>query len=378
MDTNKSFAEHEDTNSRQKPLNNKCEAQSLSMSDARSHPHTVYLIRHGETVDNLAGVYAGVTNSALTNHGVLQGERLGQYFARQGVVFTHFYASDLSRAKRTAENIRKFQVTGDDAPAIVVCPDLQEQDFGFYEGRTFYARSPDSKKTGKALHRAAHQNEEGFQDIETKESMAKRADSYLDEHLISVLQGAPSDHQYIVCIVSHGIMLSSLWKAILRRQLPNTVTLDQEAIIAGKPLALEHLGGFSNTGYLRLEFEKREDNVKSQVANTETPLAEAVISSELPSYAKDTVAEASADDNALSDVQTVLDSAATSLPTDLPEVREGPKSTKDVKFRILVKVINGKEHLKGLKRTGGGVGSSMYDEGQKSIETFFKKRRTRS
>lgn len=348
------------------------------MSDARPHPHTVYLIRHGETVDNLAGVYAGVTNSALTNHGVLQGERLGQYLARQNVVFTHFYSSDLSRANRTAENIRKFQVTGDDAPAIVVCPELQEQDFGFYEGKTFYARSsPDSKKTGKDLHRAAHQNEEGFQDIETKESMAKRADSYLDEHLMSVLQAAPSDHQYVICIVSHGIMLSSLWKAILRRQLPSTVTLDQEAIIAGKPLALEHLGGFSNTGYLHLEFTKVEDAVKGPVTDTETPRGGAAISLGTQSQITGNTAQASADNAAPSDVQN-FDSAAISLPAGEAEVHEGPKSTKDAKFRILVRVINGKEHLKGLKRTGGGVGSSKYDEGQKSIETFFKKRKTDS
>jgi len=344
------------------------------MSDARSHPHTVYLIRHGETVDNLAGVYAGITNSALTNHGVLQGDRLGQYFARQDVVFTHLYSSDLSRAKRTAENIRKFQATGEDAPAVIVCPDLQEQDFGFYEGKTFYARSPDSKKTGKDLHRAEHQNEEGFQDIETKESMAKRADSYLDEHLMNLLAAAPSDHQYVICIVSHGIMLSSLWKAILRRQLPNTVTLDQEAIIAGKPLALEHLGGFSNTGYLHLEFTKAETIVNSQATNTETPLGEVAISSDTVSHVEHTKTKTSASEDAHSDVQTVLGSAATAVPSVEDEVRQD--YVEQVRFKILVRMINGKEHLKGLKRTGGGVGSSKYDEGQKSIETFFKKRKT--
>jgi hypothetical protein len=37
--------------------------------------------------------------------------------------------------------------------------------------------------------------------------------------------------------------------------------------------------------------------------------------------------------------------------------------------------VNGKDHLKGLKRTGGGVGSSRHDASQKGIESFFKRRK---
>ncbi|KAM3468559.1 hypothetical protein MY5147_007828, partial [Beauveria neobassiana] len=39
------------------------------------------LIRHGETVDNVAGIFAGVRDSALTTHGVLQAGRLGGHLA---------------------------------------------------------------------------------------------------------------------------------------------------------------------------------------------------------------------------------------------------------------------------------------------------------
>ena len=46
-------------------------------------------------------------------------------------------------------------------------------------------------------------------------------------------------------------------------------------------------------------------------------------------------------------------------------------------WTTIIKVINGRGHLQGLKRTGGGVGSARHDDGQKSIETFFKRRRTR-
>jgi phage baseplate assembly protein gpV len=44
-------------------------------------------------------------------------------------------------------------------------------------------------------------------------------------------------------------------------------------------------------------------------------------------------------------------------------------------WNTTILAINGKDHLKGLKRTGGGVGSSRHDTSQKSIETFFKRRK---
>jgi len=58
------------------------------------------------------------------------------------------------------------------------------------------------------------------------------------------------------------------------------------------------------------------------------------------------------------------------------ESAKATSAARDVKFQITVKTINGKDHLKGLKRTGGGLGSSKFEEGQKSIETFFKKRKS--
>ncbi|KAL6710868.1 hypothetical protein ACN47E_007925 [Coniothyrium glycines] len=44
-------------------------------------------------------------------------------------------------------------------------------------------------------------------------------------------------------------------------------------------------------------------------------------------------------------------------------------------WTTVIRTINGKDHLLGLKRTGGGVGSSRHDASQKSIETFFKRRK---
>jgi len=43
-----------------------------------------------------------------------------------------------------------------------------------------------------------------------------------------------------------------------------------------------------------------------------------------------------------------------------------------------VLAINSVEHLRGLKRTGGGVGSSKFHEDQTRIDSFFSKKRRQS
>ena len=40
-----------------------------------------------------------------------------------------------------------------------------------------------------------------------------------------------------------------------------------------------------------------------------------------------------------------------------------------------VLAVNCQDHLRGVKRTRGGIGSARHDEGQKSIKTFFKRAR---
>ncbi|KAF3932574.1 hypothetical protein ABW20_dc0106352 [Dactylellina cionopaga] len=69
----------------------------------------ILFIRHGETTDNLRHVYAGITDSSLTSHGVLQTARLAAHLSSAGgsniPPVTHIFASPLSRAKKTAEAI---------------------------------------------------------------------------------------------------------------------------------------------------------------------------------------------------------------------------------------------------------------------------------
>ncbi|KAK6500957.1 hypothetical protein TWF506_003715 [Arthrobotrys conoides] len=69
----------------------------------------ILFIRHGETTDNLRHVYAGITDSSLTSHGVLQTARLADHIGSTLPPITHIFSSPLSRAKKTAEAIYEEQ-----------------------------------------------------------------------------------------------------------------------------------------------------------------------------------------------------------------------------------------------------------------------------
>ena len=269
----------------------------------------------------------------MTIHGYIQADRLGRYLTSTGLQFTNLFSSDLQRAAKTASSIRHSQqkLYGESGlPGVKKLNILREQDFGYYEGKPFYARVKDARKTGKDSHRAEHMNDPDFKDVESKESMALRMDQFLNEYLIPLLKKV-SKVEPTVAIVSHGIILSSLWKCILKRFEAKSVRLKPGLTIGNGDLAtLEYIGGWSNTGYLEFDIQN------SSLANT------------------------------IDSIDAVLASTRSS--------QEQAKDSKTVVlhgWKMTIKAVNGKEHLKGLKRTGGGVGSSKYDESQKKIESFF-------
>ncbi|OMP85530.1 putative phosphoglycerate mutase [Diplodia seriata] len=284
----------------------------------------LFLIRHGETVDNVAQVYAGSKDSELTNHGFQQAQRLARYLKATDVRFTHVFASPLQRARKTAEAILDAQASP--VLRITRASAIQEQDFGSFEGKS-WLEGPSSNKPRPA----------GFVDIESKESMARRVDAFLNEHMAAVWRLAAAGERCDVAIVSHGIILSVLWRRILRRLPPNSVTIRSELLVPGRPVSLEYIGGFSNTGYLELDMSTSGNASELSVAPVPAP-ARAV--EKLP---------------------------VTGSSSSSSHVLHG--------WTTEVVTINGKEHLKGLKRTGGGLGSSKHDQNQKSIDTFFKRRR---
>lgn len=87
------------------------------------------LVRHGETDWNAVGRLQGHTDRPLSDVGREQARRLADEIAREQ--FDAVYASDLARARETAEIVaERLRLP------VVLDPDLREKDWGNWEGLT--------------------------------------------------------------------------------------------------------------------------------------------------------------------------------------------------------------------------------------------------
>ncbi|KAK4163691.1 putative phosphoglycerate mutase [Cladorrhinum sp. PSN259] len=186
----------------------------------------LFLVRHGETVDNVAGVYAGVRDSPLTVHGVLQARRLATHLAER-LKITHIFSSDLQRAVQTAQAVVDGQSKPNkdsDEPALHLAqlPVLRERDFGSAEGKRFGAPHADA---------------------ETHEQMRARAARFVQGHLVPLLEGSggSGDGEPVVVVVAHGLILNSLFRVLSARF---------GASVGNSDRRLEPSAAWSNTGYL--------------------------------------------------------------------------------------------------------------------------------
>jgi len=87
------------------------------------------LVRHGETDWNAEGRLQGHTDTPLNDYGRRQAAALAEQLAGDGIAA--IYASDLSRARETAEI-----VGGRIGLPVSVVPDLREKNWGSWEGLT--------------------------------------------------------------------------------------------------------------------------------------------------------------------------------------------------------------------------------------------------
>ena len=155
--------------------------------------------------------------------------------------------------------------------------------------------------------------------------MAVRADKFLDSHLLPLLEARCGDVADVVAVVSHGIFLGVLWRALMHRFPPSSVSLAAGVGPSWETVPLEHLGGWSNTGYLELDLRK--------------PLL----------------------------VEDASPGASGGSTVVVPRLD---------RWCLQIKAINERAHLANLKRTRGGLGSSKFEHEQKKIDSFFQKMRT--
>jgi probable phosphoglycerate mutase len=253
----------------------------------------LFLIRHAETVDNVAGLYAGSRDSPLTAHGVLQTRRLATHLAKATVVprpvsasRARVFSSDLQRAVLTAEAIRDAAWPHPDRVEPQQLPELREKDFGSGEGKKFGGPSKD---------REPHEG------AESAEALRKRVDMFLEGRLLPLVTDEGVD---VVVVVSHGITLSLLYKVLYQHLASDSITASPEARHAAGSAGLMAAPSLANTGYIELVLTGRSDAWSS------------------------------------------------------------------VKMHVLA--LNSVDHLKGLRKTRGGIGSASFDDKQKTLDSFFK------
>lgn len=137
---------------------------------------TIFLVRHGETVDNARQIMQGQTQGELNQRGREQAEQVARRLASEPL--DAIVASDLHRAIQTAEVIAEPH-----GLPVVTTPLLRERDWGSYTGRFI----PDLR------------NEVWPDDIESEEALLERARSFL----INMTATYPGKR---VVAVGHGII----------------------------------------------------------------------------------------------------------------------------------------------------------------------------
>ena len=117
---------------------------------------TLYLVRHGETVDNVNQIMQGQTQGQLTENGICQAQEVRDRMASEN--FAAIIASDLRRSVDTARIIAEPHHL-----EVVQTPLLRERDWGGFTGRYI----PELK------------GEVWPDDIETLENLLSRAGEFI-------------------------------------------------------------------------------------------------------------------------------------------------------------------------------------------------------
>jgi broad specificity phosphatase PhoE len=303
---------------------------------------------------------------------------LSNYLAENRPALTRIFSSTLQRAHTTASIVAANQSTK--GLTVSTVPYLIERDFGYYEGKTNRVRKgPDREK---------HKKETGFVDVESKDNLAIRADLFLDHHLWPMLNdevdfGGAAEH--VVAIVSHGILLSSLWRRLLLRLGPKSVTISREVIAARGEVVLAHLGGWSNTGFLELSIKDSNPPEELDITlPTVVPSSYAIaVTADFSSRKRlmttspppQLAAESSEAEMPLDQSDDVVGDV--SVPKDAIDPESSQRETSKMLdgYRTTILVVDGQHHLQGLKRQRGGIGRAEHDDKQQSMTSFFKRAR---
>ncbi|KAG0702141.1 phosphoglycerate mutase-like protein [Suillus ampliporus] len=153
----------------------------------------LYVIRHGETGWNRAGIIQGHADSQLNDLGEAQAAKTGEAF--KAIQFDKAFTSDLSRASKTAETILQHH------PDVILVKDqaLRERFLGKLQG----TKGPANKSEPS---------------IEPEEAMIGRCVGWYNRDIvpyISSLADKPDGRCRNILVTSHGWLIESFFTSMI-------------------------------------------------------------------------------------------------------------------------------------------------------------------
>jgi len=143
------------------------------------------LVRHGETDANIAKILMGHVDGKLSKKGHDQTKLVAERFKNYSI--DKIYASDLSRAKDTVNQIKKYHSETE----VIYNPMLRELNLGELEGKQYGSHEKAVKASGKSRWDYKPQNGESIREFH------ERITSVLEYILDNEKNGT-------MMIVSHG------------------------------------------------------------------------------------------------------------------------------------------------------------------------------
>lgn len=144
----------------------------------------IYIVRHGQTEENLQRILQGHMPGTLTEQGKEQVQRAAEQLSKEGVKFTRIVSIDLKRAMESA------QIIADNINLPVIPMEiLRERDWGKFTGMPIAEAMDKYRVDGKwRFPEGTTETEEGIYERANK-ALAELQKQFADETIIVVTHG---------------------------------------------------------------------------------------------------------------------------------------------------------------------------------------------
>lgn len=201
-----------------------------------SHPVTLYLVRHGQTMFNQMGRAQGWSDSPLTQAGREGAAKLGDGFAREGIRFGLACASDSGRAGETAGLILSH--AGQPDLPLRRDPRLREWCMGDFEGGPVedFVNAFAAKFPGDPLHPNQFHALPDWADCLMEHNSAGMVQPFdvicarLMEGLEDLMHEAEEQKVQTVLAVSHGLAIKTVLYLLARDRMEEASNLKNTSV----------------------------------------------------------------------------------------------------------------------------------------------------